>query len=230
MVSSTVRDRRLSVAQAWEVCWSLDDLMEPASPPQRHVNMNIDTTHMPAICTFFSRMWKRKTPAHIALGKPAVHGNHSQIYAYSHRQRLKVYQQCGSGDDLPEYPTTARVHVEIDACLIPRAYPAYMTSRQAFNCLYVRSIVLYRKSSLTSLNRSTLYTSSSPPTSPINTTCHDVSSNHLVPAASLTISYHIDCARAAQCLNQIRTGNSAEPCATFLTDSASPAHGDLWIQ
>lgn len=33
-----------------------------------------------------------------------------------------------SGEDLPEYPTTARVHVETDVCLIPMAYPAYMTS------------------------------------------------------------------------------------------------------
>jgi len=68
---------------------------------------------------------------------------------------MKVNRRSGSGEDLPEYPTTARVYVEIDACLIPRAYPAYMTSMQAFNCLYIELIVLFRKSSLPYLQHST---------------------------------------------------------------------------
>jgi hypothetical protein len=91
------------------------------------------------------------TSSHLHL-TPAIHKNHTLDYTYPHPQHLKVYRRSGSGDDLPEYPTTARVHVETDASLIPRAYPAYMTSRQAFNRLYIKLIVLYGKSSLTSLN------------------------------------------------------------------------------
>lgn len=92
---------------------------------------------------------------------------------------MKVNRQPGSSDDLPEYPTTARVHVETDACLIPRAYPAYMTSRQAFNRLYIKSIVLYRKSSITSLNHNLRVSSSSDLTNRYNLSrCLELSPRH----------------------------------------------------